>query len=230
MDKKIQTTDGSITYYSHLFNECYHSLKDGAFNETFYKYIQPPFLFGEFSNKPLKILDICFGLGYNSFLTFKAYENHPYPVEIIAPEIDRNVIEKIRNINYPIDFKNPNKQEILSSIENNIPIYLNSKILLRVEFCDALIFIPTLNNLDIIYLDAFSQKSTPQFWNQDFFTTLFKILNSNGMIMSYSTHQQVYENAKLAGFNVYKYDNQVCRKSSIFTKDLILENENLKAF
>ncbi|MCE3039428.1 MnmC family methyltransferase [Helicobacter anatolicus] len=226
MDKKLQSADGSITYYSHLFDECYHSLKDGAYNETIHKYIKPPFLFGNFSNRPLKILDICFGLGYNSFLSFEAYKNHPHLVQVIAPEIDKSVLDKIALLNYPN--LTLNKKKILQQIENQCPVQLAPNFTLQVQFCDALIFIPTLQDIDIIYLDAFSQKSTPQFWNQNFFEILYKILKPDGMIMSYSTHKTIYQNAKKAGFRVYKYDNQVCRKSSIFTKNLILNNEKLE--
>ncbi|CBG40007.1 MnmC family methyltransferase [Helicobacter mustelae] len=221
MDKKLLSKDGSYTYFSHLFGECYHSLKDGAYNETLHKYIYPPFYFCDFQNKPLRILDLCFGLGYNSSLAAKAYHDYPNSVCIIAPEIDRGVLEKISTLNCNFT------KEQLHILAQEKPLWLAEQICLQVPFGDALEIIPGLERFDIIYLDAFSLKSTPQFWNKEFFALLYAILEERGIMMSYSTHAKIYENARESGFRVYKYKNHFCRKSSIFTKAISLTSPNL---
>jgi len=60
-----QTADGSFTAYSEIFDEHYHSVKDGALKETLYKHIYPAFKLTP-KKESYKILDICFGLGFNS--------------------------------------------------------------------------------------------------------------------------------------------------------------------
>ncbi len=60
--------DGSKTLFSKEFNEPYHSTKDGALHESLEKHVKPAFTLKNHHEK-LTILDICFGLGYNSFAT-----------------------------------------------------------------------------------------------------------------------------------------------------------------
>ena len=62
--KLTKTGDGSFTYLNIGINETYHS-KSGALEESFYKFAIPA-LENKLKMKKIKILDICFGLGYNS--------------------------------------------------------------------------------------------------------------------------------------------------------------------
>ena len=68
--KEVLTKDGSITLRSILFQENFHSL-EGAHKETQIKFINPSDL-KRFKDKSLTVLDICFGLGYNSALLFNS--------------------------------------------------------------------------------------------------------------------------------------------------------------
>jgi len=61
--QKIKTKDNSVTFLSKQYNETYHSIS-GAKEEAVKKFVDPcKFLFNK---KHLDVLDICFGLGYNS--------------------------------------------------------------------------------------------------------------------------------------------------------------------
>ena len=64
--QKVTTNDGTLTLKSEKYNECYHS-SEGAVTETLYKHIYPAF--SVVDKDEIKILDICFGLGYNTFLS-----------------------------------------------------------------------------------------------------------------------------------------------------------------
>ena len=66
--KEILTKDGSISLRSIFYQENFHSLK-GALKETEFKFINPSNL-KRFKDKSLNVLDICFGLGYNSASLF----------------------------------------------------------------------------------------------------------------------------------------------------------------
>ncbi|WP_158654703.1 MULTISPECIES: MnmC family methyltransferase [unclassified Helicobacter] len=230
-DKKIQSADGSQTYYSHLFRECYHSLKDGALTETLHKHIFPPILFGDFlRRKKIKILDLCFGLGYNSFATFWVYRKkycYGGEITILSPEIDVSVFDKILDIEYPNEWGI--KRDIILSLEKEKKVSLDSKFTLEVKIIDARKLLQEIKDLeiDIVYYDVFSPKSTPELWDRDFFSALHRILDSNGMITTYTTHQSIYEIARKTGFRVYKYKNGYCRKSTIFTKNLLLHHPSL---
>ena len=66
---EVLTQDGSYSLRSNFFKENFHSLK-GALNETQTKFIVPSDL-KRFKKKSLNVLDLCFGLGYNSASLFE---------------------------------------------------------------------------------------------------------------------------------------------------------------
>ena len=66
--KEIKTKDGSFSLRSLFYKENFHSLK-GALEETKIKFTSPSDL-RRFKDKSLNVLDICFGLGYNSASLF----------------------------------------------------------------------------------------------------------------------------------------------------------------
>ena len=76
MKKWVQSDDGSYTAYSSEYDEHYHSTKDGALNESLKKHIEPAFvLHGGKSH--LRLIDICFGLGFNTLLSLHYRTGRP---------------------------------------------------------------------------------------------------------------------------------------------------------
>ena len=81
------TNDGSVGLFSEEFDDVYHSAS-GALSEAFEKFVLP--VIG-LKNDNYKILDICFGLGYNS----KAFISHlgvDKNIDIDILDIDKNLI------------------------------------------------------------------------------------------------------------------------------------------
>lgn len=78
------TNDGSVGLYSKLDNDIYHSTY-GALTEAYEKFILPMDLVNYFEkNSKIKILDICFGIGYNT----KSFINYLYNAQIGTDNID----------------------------------------------------------------------------------------------------------------------------------------------
>lgn len=65
------TNDGSVGLYNEEYNDIYHSAK-GALTEAYDKFVNPVDFDNLFKNEKVKVLDICYGIGYNSksFLNF----------------------------------------------------------------------------------------------------------------------------------------------------------------
>ena len=85
---EIVTNDGSVTFRSDKFDETYHS-KSGAVEESFKKFAEPSKV-GELAKSgKIVILDICFGLGYNSAAAidaiFRFYCGRFCPAPVIRP-------------------------------------------------------------------------------------------------------------------------------------------------
>ena len=88
------TNDGSVGLYSPKDDDIYHSTY-GALTEAFEKFVIPADFDSYFSkNNKIKILDICFGIGYNSksFLSkfFEIFENKYYKANMCIDKIDTN--------------------------------------------------------------------------------------------------------------------------------------------
>ena len=80
------TGDGSVGLYSEEFNDIYHS-GYGALTEAYEKFVNPNLVLKD----DIKVLDICYGLGYNSkaFLNFNKDINK---ITFDCLDIDKNLI------------------------------------------------------------------------------------------------------------------------------------------
>lgn len=105
------TGDFSVGLYSTSFDDIYHSAY-GALNEAYEKFINPLKEF-HFDNR-IKVLDVCYGLGYNS----KAFLNtfgQKHDIEFDCLDVDKNLF-----LLSPFIKTNKNlKDSLLSRINNN---------------------------------------------------------------------------------------------------------------
>ena len=86
------TQDGSIGLYSYSEQDVYHS-KFGALTEAWEKFILPPEVQQKINNeKNLKVLDICYGIGYNSKALMSFLINKK---KLLKNENSKNKIKKI---------------------------------------------------------------------------------------------------------------------------------------
>jgi len=84
---EILTKDGSYSLKRVFFQENIHSLL-GAFEETKIKFTIPSNLL-RFKGKSLNVLDICFGLGYNSASLLNELIKQKSYLNLYALEIDK---------------------------------------------------------------------------------------------------------------------------------------------
>jgi tRNA U34 5-methylaminomethyl-2-thiouridine-forming methyltransferase MnmC len=194
--EKVITKDGSFTYYNKEFSEHYHSIS-GAKEEALKKFVLPSLKDYKIKNE-IKILDICFGLGYNSAAAIDEIKKiNNVKIKIIALENDKEILNKILENN--IDFKN--YDIIKKSIKNN---YNDENVSIKMILGDALEEIKKLNEeFDFIFHDPFSTKKMPNFWTEDFFKEEFRLLKKNGRLTTYSCARLIRDNLKKAKFKTY---------------------------
>lgn len=133
------TNDGSVGLYSTDFNDIYHSAT-GALTEAYEKFIYPVDFNNLLQKDKIKVLDICYGIGYNSkcFLNF-IFENYFLKIFSKNTSFTNSYIDKIytNNIfakNFKILYKESNiyNDKIdINNISNKISITAidNDKIL-----------------------------------------------------------------------------------------------------
>jgi len=195
--KLIKTADGSETFLNEEVGESYHS-QTGAVEEAFKKYAVPCRI-KELSKKgKIKILDICFGMGYNSAAAIDAAleENPNCEIEIIGLENDIEIVNKRKEVNPAIkNYKLIKKMgEKLELVEGQISI--------TVLLGDARERVKELkdDSFDAVFLDPFSPKTAPDMWKVDFLKEIFRVVKENKIVATYTCARMVRENMKEAGF------------------------------
>lgn len=93
------TNDGSVGLYSTDFNDIYHSAT-GALTEAYEKFIYPVDFNNLLQKDKIKVLDICYGIGYNSksFLNF-IFENYCQKKFSKKYSLTKHYIDKIHTNN-----------------------------------------------------------------------------------------------------------------------------------
>ncbi|WP_456394036.1 tRNA (5-methylaminomethyl-2-thiouridine)(34)-methyltransferase MnmD [Nitratifractor sp.] len=205
-DKRIVLTeDGTRTLYSAEFDECYHSTRDGALKESLHKHILPAFaLTPKAPQEEMTILDICFGLGYNTLTTLHYLHSHPRSgkVTILSPEFDRELVASLKAFDYPDAFA-PFRGVIAALSERGK--YEDAKLKIKILFGDARERIPQIEtSVDIVYQDPFSPKKNPLLWTREYFADLSSVASEDLILTTYSSATPVrmglYEN----GFLLYE--------------------------
>ena len=207
--------DGSYTAYSKEYNEHYHSTKDGALHESLVKHVIPAFKILQ-NKDEINILDICFGLGFNTLATLFYAKKHfsHVKINIYSPELDENLVKSLKNFTYPKEFEEF-KHIILALSEDGI--YDDELWHVEIFLGDARKYILKFspNKFDIVYHDAFSPSTNPILWTKEYFSGIKDIIKKDGILTTYSialtTRLSLYEN----GFNLYTYAAKDARKSTV---------------
>ncbi|WP_310425336.1 MnmC family methyltransferase, partial [Chamaesiphon sp. VAR_48_metabat_135_sub] len=169
------TDDGSYTFFSQEFGQTFHS-KYGAKEESIFKYAMPTLLAEKASRGHLRILDICYGLGYNSAAALATIwrSNPNCTVEIIALELDRTVPTAAIEHNLLNDWEEPIPQLLTRLVqEETIEIDRFKAQLIFGDARQTIVGGASRNEnrdfkADAIFLDPFSPVACPQLWTVEF--------------------------------------------------------------
>ncbi len=201
--KEIHTKDGSISLRSLIFQENFHSL-EGALKETEIKFINPSDL-KRFKDKSLNVLDICFGLGYNSASLFSNLIRQNSFLNWYALEIDKRPLEySLGNKSFQ-KLWDPKVLKILKSLSQNCA-YKDQFFECNILWGDAR---ETINNIpsnikfDLIYLDGFSPQKCPQIWSMEFLEKVTQKLSTHGFLITYSSSAAIRKTLINLGLNIF---------------------------
>ncbi|AXH11207.1 tRNA (5-methylaminomethyl-2-thiouridine)(34)-methyltransferase MnmD [Halarcobacter bivalviorum] len=213
----IKTKDNSNTLFSTKYNQHFHDLKTGAINESLMKHVIPALEFHK-NKKKLKILDICFGLGYNTFSTINYILENKLnkELQIFSPELDLELIDSLKDFEFPQEF-----EKISYIIKKLIETkkYKDEKIEIELYIGDAREYIKKLNDIDIVYQDAFSSEVNSELWTVEYFTDIFSATNEEAVVTTYSIASNVRLSLYEAGFEIYENNPTGKRKQTMAVKN-----------
>ena len=206
--------DGTKTLFSKEFDEPYHSTKDGALHESLEKHVKPALALTR--NKiQLTILDICFGLGYNTFTTIYYIKKQKLStkVHILSPEFDEGLVHSLDIFDYPPEFENI--KHIIKAISQDL-YYEDEQFKIEILLGDARESIPQVKEkIDIVYQDAFSPAHNPLLWTTEYFKDIRAICKEDALLTTYSTAAAIrlglYEN----GFLIFIHRAEMMRYSTV---------------
>ena len=191
----VKTKDGSYTFFNKKYNQYCHS-EFGAADECREKLVAPCLELKrrkEIGWIP-KILDIGFGMGYNSAAAFDLFG----PCKIIGLENNQEIIKAALTISAP--FKSyPLIQKALSSKDLSI---VEGKSSINIIFGDAAKTIDQAGIFDIVFFHQFPESATPELWSQEFIDKVYTHMAKDSMLTTYICSKAVRERLKKAGFIV----------------------------
>ena len=195
--KRIITADNSETFLNETVGESYHS-QTGAVEEALKKYAIPCQIREKAKTGKVRILDVCFGLGYNSAMAVsEALAENPHcEIEVVGLEFDPEIITKIQEINPPIPFYVHYQKLTPETLR-----FQKEKVQVTVLMGDARETVKDLSEetFDAIFFDPFSPKTAPEMWQEEFFREMFRVLKRDGILATYSCARIVRDNMSKAG-------------------------------
>jgi tRNA U34 5-methylaminomethyl-2-thiouridine-forming methyltransferase MnmC len=199
------TADGSFTFFSLEFGETFHSLQ-GAREEAERKFIQPTLLEQKAQKSTLHLLDVCYGLGYNSAAALtKIWEVNPQcRVNLIGLELNSEVPQAAIAHQLLNLWPQPVNQ-VLTELAFNFKVdreVLQAQLLIG----DARQTIQQVRLsgflADAIFLDPFSPPKCPQLWTVEFLGMVAECLQPQGRLATYSCAAAVRTALMAAGLKI----------------------------
>jgi tRNA U34 5-methylaminomethyl-2-thiouridine-forming methyltransferase MnmC len=199
------TADGSRTFFSETFGEWFHS-RSGAYAEARTIYVRATQLVQRAQQQGhMTILDVCYGLGYNTAAALEALGDMPsvWPIRVVGLELDATVpqaaIAQGLLHDWPLSV-----QQALGTLAAHHTLQTPIDAVLLIG--DARQRIQTLVDsgfqADVIFLDPFSPPRCPQLWTVEFLSLVARCLHPEGVLATYSCAAAVRMALQLAGLHI----------------------------
>lgn len=215
----IITSDGSTTIHLPEWNEQYHS-KHGAIQEAYHVFIKNGLSL--FKNKSISILEIGFGTGLNSLITFFEAPKRCLNVNYVGVEAYPILQEELKKLNYSSELNFENCNEIFNTIhlvdwEINNKISDNFKLIKRKQFFDN---INDQSVYNLIYFDAFGARVQPELWTESIFKRMYDALIIGGVLVTYSAKGSVRRAMIAVGFEVERLEGPPGKREMLRAKKI----------
>jgi tRNA U34 5-methylaminomethyl-2-thiouridine-forming methyltransferase MnmC len=201
--KIILTADGSSTIHLPEWDENYHS-KHGAIQEAKHVFIKSGLSL--FSEQKTSILEIGFGTGLNSFITFLEAPKRNLIIDYVGVEAYPVAAAEIEKLNYVSELNAEEFTKVFSEmhaqkwdVKNSLSS--NFSLTKRKQFFHE---IKDENRFDLIYFDAFGARVQPELWTEEIFEAMYKSLKNGGVLVTYCAKGSVRRAMLKVGFSIEK--------------------------
>lgn len=199
------TADGSFTFFSSEFSEYFHSTQ-GAKEEALIKFVEPCQIAHKAQQPVVRLLDVCYGLGYNSAAALEVIwaTNPNCYVELVALELNL-IVPKTAIAHDLLNIWNPPITQQLENLATALEVQTN-RLHAKLVLGDARVTLPQVQQsnfqADAIFLDPFSSRRCPQLWTVEFLQQLAYCCAPTGRLATYSCAASVRSALITAGFKI----------------------------
>ena len=194
----VRTEDGSYTLISPVYGEPYHSLTAGAVTECLVKFVGPSRILERCSLKEeVRILDVGFGLGYNTAVALTEIRKISKEVRVEVVALDVRIPEEIPPLPEPYG-------EIHGRMIGSLPEWEWENMRVRLVLGDARETLKKLSGFgaDAVFHDPFSPFKNPELWTLDLLKLVKDTMSEEGMWTSYTSALPVRRTLLDLGFRV----------------------------
>ena len=199
----IVTSDGSTSIHLPEWDESYHS-KHGAIQEAQHVFIKNGLSL--FKGQSVSILEIGFGTGLNTFITFLEGKKLNQSIEYVGVEgfplaadevLQMNYVKQLNADEWRSEFKRMHDSEWENIVTIDAKFRLTKRKQMFIEIADV-------NQFDLIYFDAFGYRVQPELWSVEIFTKMHMALKSGGILVTYACRGPIKRAMIEAGFQIEK--------------------------
>jgi tRNA U34 5-methylaminomethyl-2-thiouridine-forming methyltransferase MnmC len=199
----IQTKDGSTTIHIKDGDECYHS-RFGAIQEAQHVFIKNGLSL--FKNESISIMEIGFGTGLNTFITFLESKKLNQTIDYVGVEAYPVSAEEVLSMNYVSEL---NVELGKTVFEKMHECHWEEKVVFRNDFSltkrkQFFADIDDKEKFDLIYFDAFGYSVQPELWSTEIFKKMYEALKPKGILVTYAARGVVKRSMIEVGFTVEK--------------------------
>jgi tRNA U34 5-methylaminomethyl-2-thiouridine-forming methyltransferase MnmC len=185
----LPTADGSFTFFSSQFQEAFHS-HFGAYQEALGKFVIPTQLVERSDQQRLRLLDVCYGLGYNSAAALEqVWQHNPNcRIELVALELD-GIVPQAAVQQGVLQRWSAQVRQIMAELAHLQRVeqeFLTAQLWLGDARHTIQQVLQTGFQADAIFLDPFSPPHCPQLWTVEFLGLVSQCLGTTGLLATYS--------------------------------------------
>ena len=199
----VITRDGSTTIQIEDWNEQYHSMH-GAVQESVHVFINSGLKhFQEsWTDGPIKILEFGFGTGLNALLTCLEADQSEFQIAYSSIEAFPVSEVEINSLNYDRLLKDSNEYFVsLHEAPWETEVRITPNFSLRKVNSEFKNF-RSNSKFNLIYYDAFGARVQPELWTKAVFETIFKLMDKNAVLVTYSSKGSVRRAMEEIGYQV----------------------------
>jgi len=196
--QKINLNDGSTTFWSQNYRDYYHP-KAGAYRQAKTLFVEKSELKERLEKGDVKLLDIGFGMGYNTFLASSLAQNlAKHHLHVSAIDQDRLLLQQSADVvQESLHVKILNALFTCKRYEDSFTTvtFLNSEARYAITLLKE--------SFDIIFLDPFLESNNASLVSVDFFTILKTLLKPSGVLVASTSFNAILDGLHVAGFDTH---------------------------